>query len=100
MICPKCHKVYEEGNVYCVDCGKRLVKERTKKIKQESPIERHSSRFKTSKPKTETETDEEITPQVKEITPDDNKLDILILQNRELIRQNNKIIELLEKLSS
>ena len=30
----------------------------------------------------------------------DNKLDILIIQNKELIKQNNRIIELLEKLAN
>ena len=27
MICPNCHKTYDDGNVFCVECGVRLVHE-------------------------------------------------------------------------
>lgn len=94
MICPKCHETYDDGSVYCVDCGIRLVKE-IAKDSQGTPIERFSTKVKTSKPKNET--DEKI--KYKETSPWDNKMDILILQNKELIKQNNRIIELLEKLT-
>lgn len=103
MKCPNCNKVYSEDNVFCVDCGTRLIDENSD-LKQGTPIERFSTRVKTSKPKNEpkaepkSEPKVEVDTEIKEI-PDDNKLDILILQNRELIRQNNKIIELLEKLA-
>ena len=103
MKCPNCNKVFSEDNVFCVDCGTRLIDDKTE-IKQGNPIERFSTRVKTSKPKNEpkaepkSEPKVEVDTEIKEI-PDDNKLDILILQNRELIRQNNKIIELLEKLA-
>jgi transcription initiation factor TFIIIB Brf1 subunit/transcription initiation factor TFIIB len=95
MKCPKCNKVYSEENVYCVDCGTRLIDDGID-IKQGTPIERFSTRVKTSKPKSEPQSNE--SPQLKEVK-DDDKLEILILQNRELIKQNNRIIELLEKLA-
>lgn len=94
MICPKCHKVYDDGSLYCEHCGTRLVSEKNKG-KQETPIERFSTKVKTSKPKTET--NEKV--KYKEVNMNDNKMDILILQNKELIKQNNRIIELLEKLT-
>ena len=113
MKCPKCNKVYSEENVFCVDCGTRLVDDDSD-LKQGNPIERFSTRVKTTKPKSEakpksepknesksepkSEPKVEVDSEIKEI-PDENKLDILILQNRELIKQNNKIIELLEKLA-
>ena len=52
MICPKCKEVYEDGSVFCVSCGTRLVSEDFK-VSEGDPIKRHSSRFKTSKPKNE-----------------------------------------------
>lgn len=94
MICPNCHEVYDDGSLYCENCGSRLVSEKTK-IKQETPIERFSTRVKTSKPKAETEEN----VKYMEVNSTDNKMDILILQNKELIKQNNRIIELLEKLT-
>ena len=95
MKCPKCNKVYSEDNVFCVNCGTRLIDEENN-LKSGTPIERFSTRVKTSKPKEapKPKTDSEF----KSTIPEDDKLDILILQNRELIKQNNKIIELLEKL--
>ena len=96
MICPNCHKTYDNGNVYCVECGVRLVPE-SMKANVQNPMERHSSRFKSSKPKTEDEV-----PSNKpciELSSSDQKLDIMIMQNKELIRQNNRIIELLERLN-
>ncbi len=94
MICPKCHEIYDDGSVYCVDCGTRLVKEKVKDA-QGNPIERFSTRVKTSKPKNETDKK----TKYEESSHHDNKIDILILQNKELIKQNNRIIELLEKLT-
>ena len=101
MKCPKCNKVYSEDNVFCVNCGTRLINEENN-LKPETPIERFSTRVKTSKPK-EVPKSKEIPKskgesEFRRAVPEDNKLDILILQNRELIKQNNKIIELLEKL--
>lgn len=103
MKCPNCNKMYSEDNVFCVDCGTRLIDDETE-IKQGTPIERFSTRVKTSsKPKTDpqhkSEPQPNDIPKLKEVN-DDDKLDILIIQNRELIRQNNRIIELLEKLSN
>ncbi|WP_295593174.1 hypothetical protein [uncultured Methanobrevibacter sp.] len=103
MKCPNCNKVYSEDNVFCVDCGTRLIDDETE-IKQGTPIERFSTRVKTSsKPKTDpqhkSEPQPNDIPKFKEVN-DDDKLDILIIQNRELIRQNNRIIELLEKLAN
>lgn len=94
MICPNCHKTYDDGNVFCVECGVRLLPESMKSNIQ-NPMERHSSRFKSSKPKAEAEIPSN-KPSI-ELSPSDQKLDILIMQNKELIRQNNRIIELLEK---
>lgn len=96
MKCPNCNKMYSEDNVFCVDCGTRLIDEESG-LKQGNPIERFSTRVKTSKPKEEPKP--EVEYEVKEIKIDDeDKMDILIFQNRELIKQNNRIIELLEKL--
>lgn len=106
MFCPKCHEVYEDGSVFCVSCGTRLVSEEIK-VSEGDPIKRHSSRFKTSKPKNEPKSEPK--QEMKEQTvsqsqlgnlSNDNKLDILIIQNKELIKQNNRIIELLEKLAN
>ena len=107
MKCPNCNKVYSEENVFCVDCGTRLIDDDIE-LKEGNPIERFSTRVKTSKPKNEPEPKSEpksepkgepkVDPEIREIL-DENKLDILILQNREMIKQNNRIIELLEKLT-
>ena len=94
MICPKCHEVYDDGSVYCEDCGTRLIRENVQN-KHETPIERFSTRVKTSKPKVEK--NEKI--EYEQSNLNDNKMDILILQNKELIKQNDRIIELLEKLT-
>ncbi|WP_407380965.1 hypothetical protein [Methanobrevibacter sp.] len=88
MICPNCHRIYEDGNVFCVECGVRLVPEG---FGSSNPMERHSSRFKSSKPRNGD-------PPI-ELSSTDKKLDVLIMQNRELIRQNSRIIELLERLN-
>ena len=95
MYCPKCHKIYADDNVFCVDCGTRLVNA-VKDVKPANPIERHSSRFKTQVNKSEAEVNEN--PQKRSVPSPQDKIDILVLQNKELIRQNNRIIELLEKL--
>ena len=99
MICPNCHKTYEEGNVFCVDCGVRLIPEELHfNNNRGNPMERHSSRFKSSKhPKREAEANVN-KPRI-ELSSTDRKLDVLIMQNKELIKQNNRIIELLEKLN-
>ena len=94
MYCPKCHKSYDDGNVFCVNCGTRLL-EGEGDDRQSNPIERHSSRFKTPNSKSEVK----VNPHSRPLSPPNDKMDILILQNKELIRQNNRIIELLEKLT-
>ena len=96
MICPNCKKTYTEDNVFCVDCGTRLVYENNVKTK-ETPIERFSNRVKTSKPKTEEYPNKPKDNRI-ELSNSDNKLDVIIQQNRELIKQNKRIIDLLEKL--
>lgn len=89
MICPSCKKVYSDDNVFCIECGTRLVND------NETPIERFSTRVKSSKnnrpkrPKAHNQN----------IPSNDNKLDVLIIQNKQLIKQNKRIIELLEKIS-
>ena len=90
MICPSCKKVYNNDDVFCVECGTRLINE------NETPIERFSTRVKSSKNNNHVEK-----PKTKRnyIPPNDNKLDILIIQNKELIKQNKRIIELLEKIA-
>lgn len=100
MICPKCKRRYSEGNVYCVECGTRLRREKHSK-NEETPIRRFSNRVKTTKPQIE-ESNNQAPPkrEVKELTTTDQKLDVLILQNKELIEQNKKIIGLLESLVS
>lgn len=96
MYCPKCNKSYDDGNIYCVDCGTRLMSG-DEDVKKTNPIERHSSRFKTPVSKTESEV--QSNSQNRHVPLSNDKIDILILQNKELIRQNNRIIELLEKLN-
>lgn len=98
MFCPKCKKVYSDDNVYCVDCGTRLRKENPSRP-QETPIKRFSNRVKTSKPQVE-ENPQQNPRKIREMSTADQKLDILILQNKELIEQNKKIIELLERLGN
>ena len=94
MYCPKCHKKYDDGNVFCVDCGTRLI-EGNGDVRESNPIERHSSRFKTANNKN----DVKVNSQARSHPSSNDKMDILILQNKELIKQNNRIIELLEKLA-
>lgn len=97
MYCPKCKRTYNDDNIYCVECGTRLVKDRRSKP-DETPIKRFSNRVKTSKPQAdETITQNQAKP--RQMSSTDQKLDVLILQNKELIDQNKKIIELLEKLA-
>lgn len=98
MFCPKCKKEYSDDNVYCVDCGTRLRKGNPSRH-QETPIKRFSNRVKTSKPQVE-ENNQQIPSKPREMSTTDQKLDILILQNKELIDQNKKIIELLERLGN
>lgn len=99
MICPKCKRIYEDGNVYCVECGTRLRREKPSK-NEETPIKRFSNRVKTSKPQMEEETVNQNPTKkpINELSTTDQKLDVLILQNKELIKQNKRIIELLERL--
>lgn len=100
MICPKCKRRYSEGNVYCVECGTRLRREKHSK-NEETPIRRFSNRVKTSKPQIEQSNNQDFPRRaVKELTTTDQKLDVLIMQNKELIEQNKKIIGLLESLMS
>lgn len=91
MICPSCKKVYGDENVFCIECGTRLVDDLF-----ENPMERFSSRVKSSnKSRVERPVREN-----QYIPSNDNKLDVLIVQNKHLIKQNKRIIELLEKISS
>ena len=87
MICPSCKKIYCDDDVFCVDCGTRLVND------NETPIERFSTRVKSSKNNNKSVKKERYIP------PNDNKMDVIIMQNKELIKQNKKIIELLEKIA-
>ena len=93
MYCPRCKKYYNDDNVFCVDCGTRLEVEKS----GENPMERFSTRVKSSKPKTN-DYKKDNSKKYKEISNTDNKLDTIIFQNRELIKQNKRIIELLERL--
>lgn len=96
MICPNCRKVYNNDDVYCVACGARLVDD-VVSSNQGNPMKRFSTRVKKSKPQEDTSV--KVNPKFREMSSTDNKLDVLILQNKELIKQNNRIIELLEKLN-
>lgn len=95
MYCPKCNSSFDDGNVYCVNCGTRLISG-DEDVKKTNPIERHSSRFKTPIPESEPKV--QPNSEKRPVFQSNDKIDILILQNKELIRQNNRIIELLEKL--
>ena len=100
MICPKCKKRYDDDNVYCVECGTRLRRERPVK-QEETPIKRFSNRVKTSNSQKEEPVNQNPPKRLlKESSTTDQKLDIIILQNKELIDQNKKIIELLENLEN
>ena len=89
MICPKCNKSYNDDDMYCIDCGVKLIEKEVTKTK---PMERFSNKVKTSKPQ-----DNGINDVLGVNSSLETKLDILIIQNKEMIRQNNRIIELLEK---
>ncbi len=82
MYCPKCHSSYDDGNVYCVDCGTRLISD-DEDVKKTNPMERHSSRFKTPIPKNEPEV--QSNSEKMPVFKSNDKMDILILQNKELI---------------
>ncbi len=91
MICPKCHRLYNDDDMYCIDCGLKLVRNDVADDNS-NPVEKFSNKVKTSKPqKTLLNNGVDLNNLL------GTKLDILIIQNKELIRQDNRIIELLEK---
>ena len=94
MICPKCHRLYNDDDMYCIDCGLRLIKNNAGNDKS-NPVEKLSNKVKTSKPqKTLLNNGTNLNNLL------ETKFDILIIQNKELIRQNNRIIEKKKKMSN
>lgn len=121
MICPKCGKTFDKGNNFCTDCGCELVEEGI--IKTGQPIiptvdpnvgslDAQLVNRKISEYKQEAELADKVYKSYvthgisrldkvngRFLASQTIKLDVLIEQNKELIQQNYKIIELLEKIS-
>ena len=123
MKCPKCNKTYGNENKFCIDCGTELIDEnklvditQSKKPTVESEIGSLDVQLvnkKTSQYKLEAESADKVykayvTNGLSRIDKVNGrflasqtiKLDILIEQNKQLIDQNNTIIQLLEKISN
>lgn len=74
MYCPKCREeYYDMDDIFCSNCGTKLI---------DNPVERLSMRVKSSNVDFK----------------DDLKLDTIINQNKQLIKQNEIIINLLKRL--
>ena len=117
MICPKCNKRYDESDKFCIDCGTKLVKNRdiqSVKPQVESEIGSLDVQLvnkKTSQYKQEAELADKVYKSYitnglsrldkingRFLASQTIKLDIIAEQNRQMIAQNGKIIELLEKI--
>jgi len=117
MICPKCNKRYDESDKFCIDCGTKLIKNRdiqSVKPQVESEIGSLDVQLvnkKTSQYKQEAELADKVYKSYitnglsrldkingRFLASQTIKLDIIAEQNRQMIAQNGKIIELLEKI--
>ena len=122
MKCPKCNKTYSDKNKFCMDCGSKLVDENDI-VKMNPTVVPHVEseigsldvqlvNKKASQYRQEAELADKvyksyITNGISRLDKVNGrflasqtiKLDILIEQNKQLIEQNNTIINLLEKIN-
>ena len=121
MICPECGKTYDETNNFCVDCGKKLIKNEISAVEHsKTPIvedevgsldvrlvNKKSSQYKQEAKLADKVYKSFITDGFSRLDKVNGrflasqtiKLDILIEQNQELIAQNREIINLLKSIS-
>lgn len=122
MKCPKCNKIYDNENRFCIDCGSELVDEKelievnpariptveseigsldvqlvNKKISQYSQEAELADKVYKSYVTMGISRLDKINGRF--LASQTIKLDILIEQNKQLIEQNNTIINLLKKIS-
>lgn len=121
MKCPQCGKTYGNNNRFCIDCGSELVDE--KEIATVNPsviptvdpevgsldvqlVNRKSSQYQQEAKLADKVYKSYVTNGLSRLDKVNGrflaaqtiKLDVLIEQNKQLINQNNRIIELLEKI--
>ena len=121
MKCPQCGKTYGNNNRFCIDCGSELVDE--KEIATVNPsviptvdpevgsldvqlVNRKSSQYQQEAKLADKVYKSYVTNGISRLDKVNGrflaaqtiKLDVLIEQNKQLINQNNRIIELLEKI--
>ena len=121
MICPKCGKVYENQNNFCVDCGVKLIKNEIATVElAKTPIvegeigsldvrlvNKKSSQYKHEAKLADKVYKSFVTDGISRLDKVNGrflasqtiKLDILIEQNQKLISQNAEIINLLKDIS-
>lgn len=122
MKCPNCGKTHDSNSKFCIDCGSKLVDE--KELATVNPsiiptvdpdvgsLDVQLVNKKTSQYKQEAELADKVYKSYvtngisrldkvngRFLAAQTIKLDVLIEQNKQLIQQNNTIIELLEKIS-
>ena len=121
MICPKCGKIYENSNKFCIDCGSALVSNKLSTVNPsviptiESEVGSLDVQL-VNKKITQYQHEANLADRVYKsyitngisrldkingrfLATQTIKLDVLIEQNKQLIEQNNTIIKLLEKIS-
>lgn len=121
MKCPQCGKTYGNNNRFCIDCGSELVDE--KELATVNPsviptvdpevgsldvqlVNRKSSQYQQEAKLADKVYKSYVTNGISRLDKVNGrflaaqtiKLDVLIEQNKQLINQNNRIIELLEKI--
>ena len=121
MKCPQCGKTYGNNNRFCIDCGSELVDEN--EIATVNPsviptvdpevgsldvqlVNRKSSQYQQEAKLADKVYKSYVTNGISRLDKVNGrflaaqtiKLDVLIEQNKQLINQNNRIIELLEKI--
>lgn len=122
MKCPKCNKIYDNENRFCIDCGSELVDE--KELIEVNPariptveseigsldvqlVNKKISQYSQEAELADKVYKSYVTMGISRLDKVNGrflasqtiKLDILIEQNKQLIEQNNTIINLLEKIS-
>lgn len=117
MKCPKCQKTYSSESKFCIDCGVKLIDEKKAVVlkpkldPEQGSLDTQLVNRKISEYKHEANLADQVykayvTNGISRLDKVNGrflatqtvKLDILIEQNKELISQNRKIIELLEKI--
>lgn len=122
MKCPKCNKIYDNENRFCIDCGSELVDE--KELIEVNPariptveseigsldvqlVNKKISQYSQEAELADKVYKSYVTMGISRLDKVNGrflasqtiKLDILIEQNKQLIEQNNTIINLLKKIS-